>query len=234
MKKFFGFLKVLILGLLIGVTLTVVVMNFCPSLLKKGVVQSKNHDVTLENKGITLVVADFSKPILGKAIKRSSLIVLDQPVSTKSTVNDMKFENMGILKNINIFDKSQDIEYNGTGEYTVELNQLTSDNVTLDKKEKKVILKVPHPVLSNVIVDPEKTRVMDINRNTIFAIGEVKQNPDSYKSLEEEAKEKMKTALDTDDIKKKADDNAKNAILKLLQPTITSVSPEYKLDIQFL
>jgi hypothetical protein len=44
----------------------------------------------------------------------------------------------------------------------------------------------------------------------------------------------MKTALDTDDIKKKADDNAKNAILKLLQPTITSVSPEYKLDIQFL
>jgi hypothetical protein len=208
MKKFFGFLKVLILGLLIGVTLTVVVMNFCPSLLKKGVVQSKNHDVTLENKGITLVVADFSKPILGKAIKRSSLIVLDQPVSTKSTVNDMKFENMGILKNINIFDKSQDIEYNGTGEYTVELNQLTSDNV--------------------------KTRVMDINRNTIFAIGEVKQNPDSYKSLEEEAKEKMKTALDTDDIKKKADDNAKNAILKLLQPTITSVSPEYKLDIQFL
>jgi hypothetical protein len=179
MKKFFGFLKVLILGLLIGVTLTVVVMNFCPSLLKKGVVQSKNHDVTLENKGITLVVADFSKPILGKAIKRSSLIVLDQPVSTKSTVNDMKFENMGILKNINIFDKSQDIEYNGTGEYTVELNQLTSDNVTLDKKEKKVILKVPHPVLSNVIVDPEKTRVMDINRNTIFAIGEVKQNPDS-------------------------------------------------------
>jgi hypothetical protein len=234
MKKFFGFLKVLILGLLIGVTLTVVVMNFCPSLLKKGVVQSKNHDVTLENKGITLVVADFSKPILGKAIKRSSLIVLDQPVSTKSTVNDMKFENMGILKNINIFDKSQDIEYNGTGEYTVELNQLTSDNVTLDKKEKKVILKVPHPVLSNVIVDPEKTRVMDINRNTIFAIGEVKQNPDSYKSLEEEAKEKMKTALDTDDIKKKADDNAKNAILKLLQPTIISVSPEYKLDIQFL
>jgi hypothetical protein len=234
MKKFFGFLKVLILGLLIGVTLTVVVMNFCPSLLKKGVVQSKNHDVTLENKGITLVVADFSKPILGKAIKRSSLIVLDQPVSTKSTVNDMKFENMGILKNINIFDKSQDIEYNGTGEYTVELNQLTSDNVTLDKKEKKVILKVPHPVLSNVIVDPEKTRVMDINRNTIFAIGEVKQNPDSYKSLEEEAKEKMKIALDTDDIKKKADDNAKNAILKLLQPTIISVSPEYKLDIQFL
>ena len=77
--------------------------EFLSFVTKKGVVQSKNHDVTLENKGITLVVADFSKPILGKAIKRSSLIVLDQPVSTKSTVNDMKFENMGILKNINIF-----------------------------------------------------------------------------------------------------------------------------------
>ena len=69
---------------------------------------------------------------------------------------------------------------------------------------------------------------------SLFESGKRPKGGIVYLEDEEEAKEKMKTALDTDDIKKKADDNAKNAILKLLQPTITSVSPEYKLDIQFL
>jgi hypothetical protein len=234
MKKHLGFLKGAICGLLIGVILATAVIKFYPLSHGKEVEQRKDHDVTLENNKLSFIAADFSKPILGKTTKESKLIVLDQEVSTIGTVKDIKFEDINVIKNIDIFNKTQEIEYHGTGEYTVDLSQLTADNVVLDDKTKTVTLKINHPTLNNVIVNRDETKVLDIERNSMLAIGDIKFDAKAQQDLEKDAISKMTKVLDTDKIKAQADDYAKKTVWELLQPTITSVSPEYKLDIQFL
>lgn len=227
------FLKGFIIGLIIGCLIATFVFKIYPMTRKPDIQEDPNHDLTLEHHTFSELVVDFQEPILGKTKEEKKLIVMTQEVSDVGTMQDIKFEDIAILKDIDIFNKSQNIRFYGTGEYTVDLSRLTKEDVSVDESAKTVMVKIPHPVLNAIVIDPARTKVEDIKRESFLALGDLKLTPEEQKGFETAAHEKMEASLDTDSIREQADSYAEKVVWELLQPTVTGVSPEYRLSVEF-
>ena len=184
-----------------------------------------SHDMTLENHGIFGYKAvDFSKVILGEAKRQTLLIVDEQEVSINSTITNAGFLDIGI------FSKNQSVTYYGTGTYTIDLSQLTEDDISLDDSTFTVTVTVPYPELHSVAFDPNKTVVGDVDRGWL-AFGDITMTSDEQKKVEEEAVKRLTEELSESDCFDKAARYAKLSATELFQPIIEQVSPAYKLNV---
>ena len=84
----------------------------------------ENHDLTVENDGIFgFTVADFEDAILGEATRQRLLVVEEQEVYDNATITDTGLFNWGV------FNKKQVITIHGTGQYTIDLSQVTAQDI---------------------------------------------------------------------------------------------------------
>lgn len=190
----------------------------------------ENHDLTLSNHGIFgFKVADFSKVILGEAQRKANLEVETRKASVNVTTTDAG------LFGLKVFSKKQLVTIHGTGIYTVDLSQITASNISLDENTYTVTLRIPHAVISKdtgVSWNPEDTEIGDIERGWL-GFGDMKMNADQQKKFETEAKDRLYTELSSDENMKTADEFAILSVTNVFQPIIESVSPAYKLKVEF-
>ncbi|MGN0363444.1 MAG: DUF4230 domain-containing protein [Bilifractor sp.] len=186
----------------------------------------EDHDLTLENTGIFgFKAADFEKPILGLAQQQKLLIVEERDASVNTTITDTGLFNWAI------FNKSQLLTIHGTGEYTIDLTEITADDISLDEDTYQVTIRIPHAELHSVVFDPDKTEVGDTSRGWL-AFGDIKLTAEQNKEFEAEAVDKLTDSLSAEGPLKQADDFARMQAYETYEPIIEKVSPAYKVKIE--
>lgn len=225
--KISRFLRVLI-SLLVVLTLVVAgVFWLSRKNVNDPVAPVEGHDLTLENKGIFgFTVVDFQKPILGEATRQRLLIVEEQAVYVNTDITDTGFLNWGVLN------KQQTLTINGTGQYTIDLTQVAADDISLNEDTYELTIRIPHAVLHKTIFDPSKTQVGDAQRGWL-AFGEIKLTAEQQKEFEVSATEKLEGKLKEEACLKEADRFAKLSAYETYQPIVKTISPAYKVVIEF-
>lgn len=187
----------------------------------------EDHDLTLENDGIFgFTAADFEEPILGEATRQRLLIVEEQEVYVNTTITDTGLFNWGI------FNKQQVFTIHGTGQYTIDLTKITRQDIYLDEDTYELTIKIPHAELHQVTFDPTKTEIGDA-QNGWLAFGSIKLDAEQNKQFEVEANEKLKARLNESERFEEADRFAKLAAYETYQPIVRTISPVYKVVIEF-
>jgi len=123
----------------------------------------EGHDLTLENHGVFgYTAADFEEAILGKSEGSAKLEVYTQEVSDLASVTDT-----GLFK-IGAFTKIQYLTYHGTVVYTVDLSQLSRNDIAVDEENCVVTLKIPHAVQESINIPEDKIEFGDTEKG-LFA-----------------------------------------------------------------
>lgn len=188
----------------------------------------EGHDLTLENHGFFgYTVADFAEAVLGKEEQLKKLEVYSREVTDVATITQAG------LGRIKAFSKYQYITYHGTATYTVDLSKLSKKNISLDEDSKTVTITVPKAVLEPINIPSENIEIGEVQKNTIFAFGDIKLKPDEQAKVETEAKNRMIEKLEKENVAADATAVAEHVIWELFQPLVSGVSPEYSLKIAF-
>ena len=135
------------------------------------------------------------------------------------------------LGRIKAFSKYQYITYNGMAVYTVDLSDLNNESFTLNESEKQLTITIPEPVLEPINIPSENIEFGDVEKNSIFAVGDIKLSPEEQTEIETEAKKKMITKLETENSLEEAKKAAEYSVWEIFHPIISGVSSEYSLNI---
>lgn len=218
-----GLISLLVLLALIGTGVYV----YQRSQASDAVAPVEDHDLTLENNGIFgFTVADFEEPILGEATRQRLLIVEEQEVYVNTTITDTGLFHWGV------FNKQQALTIHGTGQYTIDLTQITADDISLNEDTYELTIRIPHAVLYKTIFDPSKTEIGDA-QNGWLAFGSIKLDAEQQKEFEVAAEQELKTRLSEKECLEEADRFAKLSAYETYQPIVKTISPAYKVIIEF-
>ena len=162
---------------------------------------------------------DFSNAILGESREQKELVVMEQDVEVTSQITQD-------LLNISIFSKQKIIHSFGTGIYTVDLNALTSDDVTLDEATCIVTVVVPHAQLTYINVDVDKTEFED-TKKSLLAVGDIKLTAEQQQLLDLSVDAALTQRLSDPAMLAKADEIALNKVREIFQSAIGAISDEH-------
>ena len=190
---------------------------------------AENHDMVLEDNGLLgFTAADFGEVILGDSSKLKKLEVYTQELSEMVTYTKAGFGGLDLFK------KTKNYTYTGTATYIVDLSKLSKDSIELDEDEMTVILYIPHTELpdQNLNVPQENVVVGDTEKG-MLSLGDLNASDEDCNALMKEAKEKMKTKLEEDDVQATADKVAEMMVWEMYQPMISQFAAGYTLKIEF-
>lgn len=187
----------------------------------------EERDLTLENHGILgYTAADFQDAILGDSQQLKKLEVYSTDISGAATLVDTG------LANLKVFTKTQLINYKGTVTYTVNLGELSKDDITLDEDAMKVHLRIPHAVQEEININENDIEVGDVERG-LLGIGEINMTTEEIQEVQSEARNKMQEKLDEENVIGEADRFAKMSVWEIYQPIIDKVTTGYSLEVEF-
>ncbi|MCD8151098.1 MAG: DUF4230 domain-containing protein [Clostridiales bacterium] len=187
----------------------------------------EDYDLTLENNGIFgFTAVDFEEAILGESTRQKLLIVEEQDVFVNTTITDTGF------KNWSVFSKQQALTIYGYGQYTVDLSEISEEDISLDEDTYEVTIKIPHAELHETVFNPDETEIGDTDKGWL-AFGDIELTAEQNQEFEEEAIEKLTEKLSEDERFEEADKFAKLSAYETYQPIVSSVSTAYKVVIEF-
>ena len=218
----------ILLALIAGVGFMVYRLNNFTGDLKEIVerdVPVEDHDLTIENRGILgYTAADFQEAILGDSQQLKKLEVFKQDVSEA-----VQLTKTG-LANLKVFSKTQILTYKGTATYTVDLGELTKDDITLDEDELTVHIAIPGPELEPININEDDIEFGDVDRG-LLGLGKMSMTPEESKEVVSEARNKMMEKLEEENMVEEAERFAKLSAWEIYQPIINTVTKGYSLEI---
>lgn len=164
--------------------------------------------------------------LINQIQKKQELITLEMEMTEQISVDDS-------WGNLPVFKKIQNIDYSGTGIYTIDLSSLNNNNIDINTKTKKITAKVPSPVVKDVSINEDKTKYEDTQKG-LFRFGELKLSPAEYQVIRSNVKEKMITKMGEQDLYKQALTTSSDTIKKLIEGIIQSETQEkYDINVEF-
>lgn len=164
--------------------------------------------------------------LINQIQKKQELITLEMEMTEQISVDDS-------WGNLPVFKKIQNIDFSGTGIYTIDLSSLNNNNIDIDTKTKKITAKVPSPVVKDVSINEDKTKYEDTQKG-LFRFGELKLSPAEYQVIRSNVKEKMITKMGEQDLYKQALTTSSDTIKKLIEGIIQSETQEkYDINVEF-
>lgn len=226
-KKNKGFFSGFIIGAVCGALLVgVLAIGFKDALFGKVETTKESADEILDETFTGYTAVDFQDAILGEAEQHEEIIVMEQPLEISTTITKAG------LGNLSIFSKVKNINYAGTGVYTVNMKGFTKDNVSVDEDNKKVTVLIPHSTLQYTNIDYDKVEFEDTDKG-LLAFGDLSLTTEQQNTLEQSIIKAMKEKLETDELYSKADEFAQMSVWNMFQPLVTAISPEYTLEVEF-
>lgn len=227
----FETIKTLILLILIAVVVFMAYRfnNFTGNLkeLVERDVPVEERDLTLENHGILgYTAADFQEAILGDSEQLKKLEVYTIEVSEAVNLVDTG------LANLKVFSKTQLLTYKGIATYTVDLGQLSKDDISLDEEKMTVHLRIPHAVQETININEDDIEFGDVDRG-VLGFGKISTTPEENKEVVAEARNKMEEKLEKEGTINTADRFAKMSVWEIYQPIIDKVTTGYSLEVEF-
>ena len=129
--------------------------------------------------------------------------------------------------------KYQSVNYEGKGSFVVDLDELNKSSIVDDKENKVLTIKIPHPKLDTIEIDPNKVKI-DTQKNGFLALGDIKLTLKDYNKIETEITRRLKEKFDNSANGQKADDLALKAVKETFEPVVKAVDSEYELKIEFV
>jgi hypothetical protein len=138
------------------------------------------------------IVQDASNPskrfithdtIVNELQNKQELIPLELDLTEKVTISD----NWG---SADVFKKFQNVYLVAKGIYTIDLMQITSENVHINDNKKSLTINAPKPQVKAITIDEQKT-LYETTQNGLFRFGDIKITAAEHQSILAKAKEKM-------------------------------------------
>lgn len=169
---------------------------------------------------------DYLNATLGKARKESQLLVYTQPASASLRLTDAGFANIKALS------KYQKITYHSDVQYFVDLSQLTKKDIRVSEDKHLVTITIPDPTQGKITIDPDKTTVSDVKRESFLAIGDLHLSPEELKQGQQGAVKEMQKTLDEMKISAAARTAAKESTENFLGLAVHSVSEGMNVEVK--
>lgn len=189
-------------------------------------------DAPLDWQGIYLedsgVEVHFGELLVSPGQETRRLTVYQQQVTAPVVLTDRLIE----ILDWDILKKTQQVSYTGTGYFVVDLDKITAADIIEDKQSKTVTIRVGHPHLLALEIDPEKITI-GATREGLLARGEIALTVKDYNDIEKQLKDEMTKKLDTGANAQKADDAALRMVKEVYQPVVKAVRPDYTVQVQF-
>ena len=180
-------------------------------------------DVVLDETFTGYTALDFQDAVLGEARGQQKLVVMEQPVELSTTVTKAG------LGNLAVFQKMKTITCFGTGKYTVDLKQIDADHIDVDEEAKLVTITIPHAVLDAVVPAFDLFEFDDTEKG-ILAFGDLSLTMEQQNEVQKAVTATMTEYLSQESVMAQADEFARMKTWDTFQPIVTSVSPEFKVE----
>ena len=188
--------KQLLLGAILGVLALWIIsyaMTGSPYSLMEAITVKKNGDGSydLRQKKVPYTVnVDFGSVLLDEAQREKKLIIYSQ-----KTAVPVQAEKKGLFS-LPVFSQNKSILFHGVGTYTVDLAEITEEDLSVDSSNQTLIIHIPEPVLS-VEYLPEETEFLNTS-NGILRFGEMQLTPEMMSELEALAKKELQKSIEED------------------------------------
>ena len=193
--------------------------------ISDGIEQIDLDTIYLQASGVEV---NFSEVILSPHNETRKLIVSTQDgtVTTKLTDRLIKQLDFDFLK------KTQNVSYNGTGYFVVDLDDLTAANIIEDKDEKTVTIRIGHAYLQAIEIDPNKVIVDDV-KESLLAWGDIKLTVADYNAVERELRTRLEEKFNTAANGQAADELALKMVREIYEPIVKAIDSRYSVVVQF-
>ena len=178
-----------------------------------------NHIVLSQRPG-RRTVADFQEPILLTHGKESRLIVHTAQLTETISVAS---EGLGGWEWTSAY---QDIVYEGTAQYTVDLSKLGADDFVVNNELKTLTVRIPYAVLDPINIPADQIKFRDVKKGWA-APKDIKLTAEENAQLTIQVNNQMKAKLIDENIIAVANENAKTVVADLLCATVASIAPEF-------
>ena len=207
---------IIVLVLILGERIDMAVKALSPDV---SIIVPDSVEGILPDETMGYAAIDFTNAILGESRERKELVVMEQDVDVTSKISQD-------LLRLSIFAKAKIIRSYGTGVYTVALDEVGEEDVSVNQETKIISVTIPHTVLSYVNVDVERTEFEDTQK-ALLAIGDIKLTTEQKHMLDQSVNDALHERLNERALFVKADEIALNKVREILQPIVSSISEEY-------
>ena len=121
--------------------------------------------------------------------------------------------------------------YTGTGYYVVDLDNLTAANVLEDHDEKAVTIRVDHPYLQAVEIDPSRIIIEDVEES-LLARGDIRLSVADYTAIEEDLRSRLEEKFDTAANGRSMDELAVKMVRQVYEPIVKAIDPRYRVVVE--
>lgn len=160
--------------------------------------------------------------IVNKIKQKQKIITTEVNLTEKITVDNS-------WGDWSIFKKIQNIDFVGTGIYSVDLSSLTAKNVSIQGNSISITL--PKPSVEMVNIDENKTQ-FEPTENGLFRFGDIKLSNEDHEILRRDVKDKMKDKMLESKYYDTAQKNSEKAIVNIFN-TLNAGGSNYNININF-
>ena len=186
---------------------------------------------TINSKpGEVLTPSNISNKIILKDIiidnirKKHELITMEVDLSQKITIDNS-------WGSLSLFKKISNINYVGTGTYTIDFMNIKPENIKIE--DKIITLKLAKPEIKYINIDDNKT-TCESTKNGLLRFGEIKMSPVENQELHRKVSEQMSAKMKASELYNKAIENSKQAAKTIISKIlILNTTSQYEVNIKF-
>ena len=173
------------------------------------------------------VEVNFSDVLLSGQDETRKLIVSTQT----STVNTKLTDRLIRQLDFDFMKKTQNISYTGTGYFVVDLDHLSAVDVIEDHSEKTVTIRIDHPYLQTIEIDPDQIIIEDV-QESLLARGDIKLSVADYTAIEQDLRSRLEEKFDTAANERIADALAVKMVKEVYEPIVKAIDQRYSVIVE--
>lgn len=184
------------------------------------------NTIKLNGSGVRV---SFSDVILSKPNETRKLVAYEVTGDVSYTIEDRMLDSL----DWDPTKKYQTVTYKGKGSFVVDLDKLNKSNIIDDEENKILTIKIKHPYLDTIEIDPDKVEIGS-QKSGFFTIGSIKLTVQDYNTIEKELSKRLCESFNEASNGQKADDLAKKAVYDIYEPVVRAVDSRYQLKVEFI
>lgn len=180
--------------------------------------------IDLRSSGVEV---NFSDVILSGQNETRKLIVSTQTGTVAAKLTDRLIRQL----DFDFLKKTQNVSYTGTGYFVVDLDNLTAASVIQDRDNKTVTIRIGHPYLQTVEVDPNRI-IIDEVEESLLARGDIKLSVADYTAIERDLRSRLEEKFDTASNGQAADALAVKMVREIYEPVVKAIDRRYSVVVE--
>lgn len=225
-RKLLNLAAGLLAALLLAVVLWGVLRGSDPlhTTVSDGIEKIDLDSIYLRSSGVEV---NFSEVLLSGQNETRKLIVSTQTGTVSTKLTDRLIEQL----DFDFMKKTQKVSYTGTGYFVVDLDRLTAASIVEDRDKKTVTIRVGHPYLKAIEIDPKQILIEDV-QESLLARGDIRLSVADYTAIEQELRDRLEEKFDTAANGQAADALAVKMVREVYEPVVKAVDRRYSVIVE--